>query len=79
MNMEYWIGVVNVLNHVSFFIVVIGAFITAISLFEMYLPTAKIDRNELQALAAVAVVITVSSLLLWIFIPSADAIRAMYK
>lgn len=79
MNMEYWIGVVNVLIPTSFFITIIGAFTTAFLLTEIYLPTMNIDSSKLKVPIIVTAVITVLFLLLWIFIPSTDAIRAMYR
>lgn len=79
MNMEYWIGVVNVLIPASFAITVMGAFTTSFLLIEIYLPTSKIEPSKLKALAVVATVVTILFFLLWVFVPSADAIRAMYR
>lgn len=79
MNMEYWIGVVNVLIPISFFITIIGAFTTAFLLTEIYSPTMNIDPSKLKVPIVVATAITVLFLLLWIFVPNTDAIRAMYK
>lgn len=79
MNMEYWIGVVNVLIPISFCMTIIGAFTTAFLLTEIYLPTMNIDSSELKVPIIVTAVITVLFLLLWIFVPSTDAIRAMYR
>lgn len=79
MNMEYWIGVVNVLIPISFCMTIIGAFATAFLLTEIYSPTMNIDSSKLKVPIIVAAVITVLFLLLWIFVPSTDAIRAMYR
>ena len=79
MNMEYWVGVVNVLNPVSFFFAVISGFTTGVLLFEIYSPTAIKDTNKVKVPVIVTAVITVVSLLLFVFVPSADAIKAMYR
>lgn len=79
MNMEYWIGVVNVLIPISFCMTIIGAFTTAFLLTEIYSPTMNIGSSKLKVPIIVAAVITVLFLLLLIFIPSTDAIRAMYR
>ena len=79
MNMEYWIGVVNVLIPISFCMTIIGAFTTAFLLTEIYSPTMNIDSSKLKVPIIATAVITVLFLLLWIFVPSTDAIRAMYK
>lgn len=79
MNMEYWIGVVNVLIPISFCITIIGAFATSFLLTEIYSPTMNIDSSKLKVPIIVIAVITVLFLLLWIFVPSVDAIRAMYR
>lgn len=79
MNMEYWIGVVNVLIPISFCITIIGAFATSFLLTEIYSPTMNIDSSKLKVPIIATAVITVLFLLLWIFVPSVDAIRAMYR
>ena len=79
MNMEYWIGVVNVLTPASFAITVVGAFTASLLLIEIYAPMTKTDRSTLKISVLVATVITVLFFLLWVFIPSVDAIRAMYR
>lgn len=79
MNMEYWIGVVNALIPISFCMTIIGAFTTAFLLTEIYSPTINVDPSKLKVPIIVAAVITVLFLLLWIFVPSIDAIRAMYR
>lgn len=79
MNMEYWIGVVNVLIPASFTVTILGAFTTAFLLIEFYVPVTKTDPSTLKISAIVATVITVLFFLLWVFIPSVDAIRAMYR
>lgn len=78
MNMEYWIGVVNVLNPVSFTLTVVSALATGFLLLELYSPVITKDPNKLKAPVIVTAVITVVFLLLLVFVPSADAIRAMY-
>lgn len=79
MNMEYWIGVVNVLIPASFTVTILGAFTTAFLLIEFYAPVTKTDPSTLKISVIVATVITVLFFLLWVFIPSVDAIRAMYR
>lgn len=78
MNMEYWIGVVNVLIPASFTVTILGAFATAFLLMEFYVPVTKTDLSTLKISVVVATVITILFFLLWVFVPSADAIRAMY-
>ena len=79
MNMEYWVGVVNVLNPVSFFFAVIFGFATGVLLFEIYSPTVIKDINKVKVPVIVTTVITIVFLLLFVFVPSADAIRTMYR
>nr|DAW14727.1 MAG TPA: hypothetical protein [Caudoviricetes sp.] len=79
MNMEYWVGVVNVLNPISFTLTVVGAMATGFLLLELYSPTVIKDTNKVKVPVIVTAVITVVFLLLLVFVPSADAIRAMYR
>lgn len=79
MNMEYWIGVVNILNPVSFFFSVIFGFATGVFLMEIYSPTVIKDTNKAKVPAIATAVITIVFLLLLVFVPSADAIKAMYR
>ena len=79
MNMEYWIGVVNVLNPVSFTLVTLGAMATGFLLIELYSPVIFKDANRVKLPIIVSTIITVVFLLLLVFVPSADAIRAMYR
>lgn len=79
MNMEYWIGVVNVLNPVSFTLVALGAMATGALIIELYSPVVFKDANKVKMPIIVATTITVVFLLLLVFVPSADAIRAMYR
>ena len=77
--MEYWVGVVNVLNPVSFTLVTLGALATGLLLIELYSPTIFKDANRVKLPIIVSTIITVVFLLLLVFVPSADAIRAMYR
>lgn len=79
MNMEYWIGVVNVLTPASFAITVVGAFTTSLLLIEIYAPMTKTEPSKLKVPIIVATTVTILFFLLWIFVPSVDAIRAMYR
>lgn len=74
MNMEYWIGVVNILIPASFAITVVGAFTTAFLLVEIYLPTSNTDPSKLKIPVMIAAVVTILFFLLWIFVPSVDAV-----
>ena len=79
MNMEYWIGVVNVLNPVSFTLTLLGAMATGFLILELYSPVIFKDANKIKMPIIVTIAITVVFLLLLVFVPSADAIRAMYR
>lgn len=79
MNMEYWIGVVNVLNPVSFTLTLLGAMATGFLLLELYSPVILKDASKVKMPIIVTTTITVVFLLLLVFVPSADAIRAMYR
>ena len=79
MNMEYWVGVVNVLNPVSFTLAILGAMTTGFLLLELYSPTLIKDTNKVKIPVIVTTTITVVFLLLLVFVPSADAIKAMYR
>lgn len=79
MNMEYWIGVVNVLNPVSFILTIIGAMATGFLLLELYSPVIFKDANKVKMPIIVTTTIAVAFLLVLVFVPSADAIRAMYR
>lgn len=79
MNMEYWVGVVNVLNLVSFTLVLLGAMVTGFLIIELYSPLISKDANKVKMPIIVTTLITVVFLLLLVFVPSADAIRAMYR
>lgn len=79
MNMEYWVGVVNVLNPVSFILTLLGAMATGFLLLELYSPVIFKDANKVKIPIIVTTTIMVAFLLLLVFVPSADAIRAMYR
>lgn len=79
MNMEYWVGVVNILNPVSFFFAVIFGFTTGFLIMEIYSPTVIKDTNKVKVPVIATAVITIVFLLLLVFVPSADAIKAMYR
>lgn len=79
MNMEYWVGVVNVLNPVSFTLTLLGAIATGFLLLELYSPVIFKDANKVKIPIIVTTTIMVAFLLLLVFVPSADAIRAMYR
>ena len=79
MNMEYWVGVVNILNPVSLTLTLLGATATGFLLLEFYSPVIFKDANKIKIPVIVTTTITVVFLLLLVFVPSADAIRAMYK
>lgn len=79
MNMEYWIGVINVLNPVSFTLVILGAVATGFLIIELYSPVLFKDANKVKMPIIVTTTITVVFLLLLVFMPSADAVRAMYR
>lgn len=79
MNMEYWVGVVNVLNPVSFTLTILGAMTTGFLLLELYSPTLIKDTNKVKVPVIVTAIIAVVFLLLLVFVPSADAIKAMYR
>lgn len=79
MNMEYWVGVVNILNPVSFTLTVAGAMAIGFLIPELYSPTITKDPNKLKVPVIVTAIITVVFLLLLVFVPSADAIKAMYR
>lgn len=79
MNMEYWVGVVNVLNPVSFTLTLLSALATGFLLLELYSPVVFKDANKVKMPIIVTTIIMVLFLLLLVFVPSADAIRAMYR
>lgn len=79
MNMEYWVGVVNVLNPVSFTLTLLGAMATGFLILELYSPVIFKDANRVKLPIIVTTTITVVFLLLLVFVPSADAIKAMYR
>lgn len=79
MNMEYWIGVVNVLTPASFAITVVGVFTASLLLIEIYAPMTKTEPSKLKVPIIIATTVTILFFLLWIFVPSVDAIRAMYR
>lgn len=79
MNMEYWIGVVNILNPVSFILTLLGAMATGFLLLELYSPVIFKDASKVKMPIIVTTTITVVFLLVLAFVPSADAIRAMYR
>lgn len=79
MNMEYWIGVVQVVNGVSFFGMLFGFSAAVISMLITFdSPSNTRDTVKLYRLAAIAVVIGIIFALLLIFVPSAAAVKAMY-
>ena len=79
MNMEYWIGVVQVVNGVSFFGMLFSYAAAAILMFTG-IDSASENKNPAKmyksaiVVAALGVVFT----LLLIFVPSAAAVKAMY-
>ena len=79
MNMEYWISVVHVLNPVSFTLTLLGAMTTGFLLLELYSPAIFKDASKVKMPIIVTTTITVVFLLLLVFVPSTDAIRAMYR
>ena len=79
MNMEYWVGVVNVFNPISLTLTLFGAMATGFLILELYSPVIFKDANRVKLPIIVTTIITVVFLLLLVFVPSADAIRAMYK
>lgn len=80
MNMEYWIGVVHVVNGISFFGMFFGFGAAGISMLIAVESPSKVKENvKLYRLAAVAVAVGIIFALLLIFVPSAEAVKAMYK
>lgn len=79
MNMEYWVGVVNVLNPVSLILAMVCWFTAIFCAAEIYAPTQPSNATNLKIPAIVAFIAAVIFLLLFVFVPSADAIRAMYR
>lgn len=78
MNMEYWIGVVQVVNGISFFGMMFGFGAAGISILITLESPSNVKENvKLYRLAAVAVGVIFALLL--IFVPSAEAVKAMYK
>lgn len=79
MNMEYWVGVVQVVNGVSFFGMLFGFGAAVISMLITFdSPSNTRDTVKLYRLAAIAVIIGIVFTLLLIFVPSAAAVKAMY-
>lgn len=80
MNMEYWIGVAHVVNGISFFGMFFGFGAAGISMLIAVESPSKVKENvKLYRLAAVAVAVGIIFALLLIFVPSAEAVKAMYK
>ena len=80
MNMEYWIGVVQVVNGISFFGMLFGFGAAGISMLITFESPSNVKENvKLYRLAAVAVAVGIVFALLLIFVPSAEAVKAMYK
>lgn len=80
MNMEYWIGVVHVVKGISFFGMFFGFGAAGISMLIAVESPSKVKENvKLYRLAAVAVAVGIIFALLLIFVPSAEAVKAMYK
>lgn len=79
MNMEYWIGVVQVVNGISFFGMLFSFGAAGISILITFeSPSNTRDTVKLYRLATIAVVIGIIFTLLLIFVPSAAAVKAMY-
>ena len=79
MNMEYWIGVVQVVNGISFFGMLFGFGAAGVSmLITLESPSNTRDTVRLYRIAAVTVVVGIIFTLLLIFVPSAAAVKAMY-
>lgn len=80
MNMEYWIGVVRVVNSISFFGMTFGFGAAGISMLIAVESPSKVKENvKLYRLAAIATLVGIIFALLLIFVPSAEAVKAMYK
>lgn len=80
MNMEYWIGVVQVVNSISFFGMLFGFGAAGISMLITFESPSNTKENvKLYRLATIAVAVGVIFALLLIFVPSAEAVKAMYK
>lgn len=79
MNMEYWMGVVKVVNSVSFFGMLFSYGAAGISIAaSMEGLSATKKPTKLYKLAAIAASVGVIFTLLLIFVPSAEAVKAMY-
>ena len=79
MNMEYWIGVVQVVNGISFFGMLFGFGAAGISMLITFESPSNIKNNvKLYRLAAIATLVGIIFALLLIFVPSAAAVKAMY-
>lgn len=60
-------------------VAVAGAMAIGFLILELYSPTITKDPNKLKVPVIVTAIITVVFLLLLVFVPSADAIKAMYR
>ena len=79
MNMEYWIGVVRVVNSISFFGMTFGFGAAGISMLITFELPSNIKNNvKLYRLAAIATLVGIIFALLLIFVPSVAAVKAMY-
>ena len=79
MNMEYWIGVVRVVNSISFFGMTFGFGAAGISMRITFELPSNIKNNvKLYRLAAIATLVGIIFALLLIFVPSVAAVKAMY-
>ena len=80
MNMEYWVGVVQVVNGISFFGMMFGFGAAGISILITFESPSNIkDNAKLYRLATIAVLVGIVFALLLTFVPSAEAVKAMYK
>ena len=80
MNMEYWVGVVQVVNGISFFGMMFGFGAAGIAILITFESPSNIKDNvKLYRLATIAVLVGIVFALLLTFVPSAEAVKAMYK
>lgn len=80
MNMEYWVGVVQVVNGVSFFGMLFAYGASAL-LLAIWFEESNSGKSPIRLLrlSAVAFAVGVVFTLLLIFVPSTEAVKAMYR
>lgn len=79
MNMEYWIGVVQVVNGIAFFGMLFGFGAAGISMLIIFESPSNIKNNvKLYRLATIATLVGIIFALLLTFVPSSAAVKAMY-